>query len=191
MAPDAAPLTELLKAWSEGDADAGERLMPLVYAELRRRAAQHLRRERQGHTLEPVALVHEAYVRLIDQKTPWQNREHFYAVASRMMRRVLVDHARARQRAKRSAGVRVTLSQVAAAPEPMVEVLALDQALDELAVREPRQVRLVELRYFGGLSESEAAAALSISRATASREWSLARAWLYRRLHQDPAAPRR
>jgi RNA polymerase sigma-70 factor (ECF subfamily) len=183
MAPDAAPVTELLKAWSEGDAAAGERLMPLVYAELRRRAAQHLRRERQGHTLEPAALVHEAYVRLIDQKTPWQNREHFYAVASSMMRRVLVDHARARQRAKRSAGVRVTLRNVAAR-EPMVDVLALDQALDELAVREPRQVRLVELRYFGGLSESEAAAALSISRATASREWSLARAWLYRRLHQ-------
>jgi RNA polymerase sigma factor (TIGR02999 family) len=100
-----------------------------------------------------------------------------------MMRRVLVDHARARQRAKRSAGVRVTLSGVAA-PERMVEVLALDQALDELAVREPRQVRLVELRYFGGLSESEAASALSISRATASREWSVARAWLYRRLHE-------
>jgi RNA polymerase sigma factor (TIGR02999 family) len=104
-----------------------------------------------------------------------------------MMRRVLVDHARARQRAKRSAGVRVTLTEVAAAPEPMVEVLALDQALDELALREPRQVRLVELRYFGGLSESEAAAALSISRATATREWSLARAWLYRRLHQGTA----
>lgn len=178
-------MTQLLQAWSEGDAQAGERLMPVVYAELRRRAAQHLRRERRGHTLEPTALVHEAYVRLVGQKEPWQNREHFYAVASRMMRRVLVDHARARHRAKRSAGVRVSLSDVAATrPAPEVEVLALDQALDELAVREPRQARLVELRYFGGLSETEAARVLSISRATASREWSLARAWLFRRIRK-------
>jgi RNA polymerase sigma factor (TIGR02999 family) len=178
-------VTDLLRAWSEGDARAGERLMPLVYAELRRRAAQHLRRERRGHTLEPTALVHEAYLRLVGQRGTWQNRGHFYAVASGMMRRVLVDHARARRRAKRSAGVRVSLSDIEAIrPEPEVEMLALDEALDELAVREPRQARLVELRYFGGLSESEAAEVLSISRATASRDWSLARAWLHRRVRK-------
>ena len=178
-------VTVLLRAWSEGDAEAGERLMPLVYAELRRRAAWHLRRERRGHTLEPTALVHEAYVRLVGQKAAWQSRGHFYAVASRMMRRVLVDHARARGRAKRSAGVRVSLSDAGAIrPAPEVEILALDEALDELAVREPRQARLVELRYFGGLSESEAAEALSVSRATVSREWSLARAWLLRRVRK-------
>jgi len=178
-------VTALLQAWSEGDAEAGERLMPLVYAELRRRAAQQLRGERRAHTLEPTALVHEAYVRLVDQRAPWQNRSHFYAVASRMMRRVLVDHARARQRVKRAAGLRVSLSDVdAVQPAAEAEILALNEALDELAVREPRQARLVELRYFGGLSETEAASALSVSRATASREWSLARAWLHRRVRK-------
>jgi RNA polymerase sigma factor (TIGR02999 family) len=183
-------VTALLQAWGEGDADAGERLMPLVYAELRRRAAQQLRGERRAHTLEPTALVNEAFVRLVDQKAAWQNRGHFYAVASRMMRRVLVDHARARQRIKRDAGLRLSLSDVDAARPAVqaeVEVLALNEALDELAAREPRQARLVELRYFGGLSESEAASALSVSRATASREWSLARAWLYRRIRKGTA----
>jgi RNA polymerase sigma factor (TIGR02999 family) len=177
----------MLQAWGKGDAEAGERLMPLVYAELRRRAAQHLRGERRAHTLEPTALVNEAFVRLVDQEAAWQNRDHFYAVASRMMRRVLVDHARARRRMKRDAGVRLSLSDVAAAQpaaQAEVDVLALNDALDELAVREPRQAQLVELRYFGGLSEAEAASALSVSRATATREWRLARAWLYRRIRK-------
>jgi len=180
-------VTALLQAWGEGDAEAGERLMPLVYAELRRRAAQHLRGERRTHTLEPTALVNEAFVRLVDQKAAWQNRSHFYAVASRMMRRVLVDHARARQRVKRAAGLRLSLSDVAAAQpaaQAEVEVLALNEALDELAAHEPRQAQLVELRYFGGLSEAEAASALSVSRATATREWRLARAWLHRRIRK-------
>ena len=128
-------VTALLQAWGEGDAEAGERLMPLVYAELRRRAAQHLRGERRTHTLEPTALVNEAFVRLVDQKAAWQNRSHFYAVASRMMRRVLVDHARARQRVKRAAGLRLSLSDVAAAqPAVAVQSSAMSVSLNSLSI---------------------------------------------------------
>src|SRR5262245_35906878 len=175
----------LLRAWSNGDREAGEKLLPLVYEELRRRAAAYLRRERADHTLQPTALVNEAYLRLIGQeRVAWQNRAHFFGVAAQMMRRILVDHARARRRAKREgAAVRVSLDErIGAAAPPDCELLLLDQALDELAAVDPQQARIVELRYFGGLTEDEVASALTVSRSTVTREWRIARGWLYRRI---------
>ena len=176
-------VTTLLTAWERGDLEARDALARLVYQELRRRAAVYLRVERPGHTLQPTALVNEAFIRLIGQnRVAWQGRAHFFAVASQMMRRVLVDHARERLAAKRDA-VRVELSdEVGASVPPDCEVLLLDRALDELAQVDPRQAHVVELRYFGGLSEQEVGAALSLSRATVTREWQTARAWLYRRI---------
>jgi RNA polymerase sigma factor (TIGR02999 family) len=177
-------LTGLLQAWARGDVEARDALAPLVYDELRRRAAAYLRRERPGHTLQPTALVHEAFVRLIGQQhVVWQGRAHFFAVAAQMMRRVLVDHARERQAAKRARTIRVELNdQIGSSPPADCEVLLLDQALDDLARLDARQARVVELRYFGGLSEQEVGAVLSLSRATVTREWQSARAWLYRRI---------
>jgi len=178
-------VTGLLQAWGRGDLEARENLMPLVYKELRRCAAAYLRRERADHTLQPTALVNEAYMRLVGQKrVVWQSRAHFYGVAAQMMRRVLVDHARAHHRAKRfDAGLKVTLDERIAAPaSPDWDLLLLDQALDELTSIDARQGQIVELRYFGGLSESEVAAALAISRSTVTREWQIARGWLYRRV---------
>jgi RNA polymerase sigma factor (TIGR02999 family) len=178
-------VTGLLRAWGRGDLEAREQLMPLVYAELRRRAAVYLRHERADHTLQPTALVHEAYLRLVGQKrVVWQNRAHFFGVAAQMMRRILVDHARTHRRGKRfGAAVRVTLDEcVAAAGSPDCELLLLDQALDELTGIDPRQGRIVELRYFGGLSESEVAEVLALSRSTVTREWQIAKGWLYRRV---------
>jgi len=166
--------------------------MPLVYRELRRRASAYLRRERPDHTLQPTALVHEAFVRLVGQnRADWKNRDHFFGIAAQMMRRVLVDYARQRQRAKRpGAALKVTLNDdVAAVLPPETEVLELDRALHELASLDPRQGHIVELRYFGGLSEQEVATALSISRATVSREWQTARAWLYRRITAGRGVP--
>jgi RNA polymerase sigma factor (TIGR02999 family) len=180
--PSPGEVTRLLQEWRAGDTAARDRLLPVVYAELRRRAARHLRRERRGHTLCPSDLVHEAYLRLVAQDPAWRNREQLYGVASTMMRRILVDHARRRAAAKRG-GVRVTLAE-GAAPTRGVEpdLLDLDRALEELAARDERQVRLVELRFFGGLRIEEAAAELGISVATATRDWAHAKAWLYRRL---------
>jgi len=181
----AGEVTRLLQAWGEGDATARDRLIPVVYAELRRRAAAYLRRERSGHTLRPTDLVHETYLRLCEQESGWQNRDQFFGVASRLMRRILVDHARARGAAKRGAGLHVTLAESqapAAANEP--DVLDLDAALDELTAIDEAQARLVELRYFGGLTLEETASLLGMSRATASREWRTAKAWLYRRLRR-------
>jgi len=158
--------------------------MPPVYDELRRRAARHLRGERRGHTLRPTDLVHETYLRRCSQNAGWQNREQLYGVTSRLMRRILVDHARRRAAAKRG-GVRVTLVDdlaSAAAAEP--DLLDLDAALDELAGLDERQARLVELRFFGGLSIEEGAPVLDVSIATANRDWVMAKAWLYRRLKQ-------
>jgi RNA polymerase sigma-70 factor (ECF subfamily) len=178
-------VTRLLKAWQLGDLQARDDLVPLVYRELRRRAAAYLRRERRDHTLQPTALVHEAFVRLIGQnRVAWQSRAHFFAVAAQMMRRVLVDHARQRQRDKRQGGtVRVALDDNAAVGEPPdAEILSLDRALDDLSRLDARQGQIVELRYFGGLSEQEVAAVMSLSRATVTREWQTARAWLYRRM---------
>jgi RNA polymerase sigma-70 factor (ECF subfamily) len=178
-------VTRLLRAWSSGDPDAQEELLPLVYAELRRRAAGQLRRDRRDHTLQPTALVHEAYLRLVGQRdVDWQSRTHFYALASRMMRRILVDHARARAAGKRPDGaLRVTLDGDLASVDPRgCDLLMLDQALSELAHLDQRQERIVELCYFGGLTEEEVAGAISVSRSTVARELRSAKAWLYRRM---------
>jgi RNA polymerase sigma factor (TIGR02999 family) len=194
-APETPPpeaVTRLLRAWSEGDLTARDELVPLVYDELRRRAAAYLRRERRGHTLQPTALVHEAYSRLASQHEPFQNRAQFFAMASQMMRRVLVDHARAHHARKRaSGGFRVDLTEGLAIAQPrQVDLIALDRALEELAALDERQARLVEMRFFGGLTADEAADALQVSLATANRDWALARAWLFRRLKQtDPGIP--
>lgn len=178
-------LTGLLIAWRDGEPGALDRLVPLVYDELRRQARLQLRGERADHTLQPTALVHEAFLRLVGQsRAQWQSREQFFAVAARAMRRVLVDHARARAAAKRGDGR--TLLALDDVPEPAaapgVDVLALDRALDRLAGIDPRQARVVELRYFGGLSAPEVAAALDVSLATVNRDWAMARAWLFRDL---------
>jgi RNA polymerase sigma factor (TIGR02999 family) len=178
-------VTGLLRAWGQGDLEAREKLMPLVYAELRRRAAAYLRRERRDHTLQPTALVHEAYLRLVgQQRVVWQNRAHFFGIAAQMMRRILVDHAKRQRRGKRFGGsVRVPLDdRIGAASPPECDLLLLDQAHDELAAIDSRQGQIVELRYFGGLSESEVAEVLTISRSTVTREWLIARGWLYRRV---------
>jgi len=178
-------VTGLLQAWSAGDAHAQEELLPLVYNELRRRAAGHLRRDRRDHTLQPTALVHEAYLRLVGQRdVDWQSRAHFYALASRMMRRILVDHARARAAGKRPDGaLRVTLDGNLSSVDPRgCDLLMLDQALSELALLDERQERIVELCYFGGLTEVEVAGALSVSRSTVARELRSGKAWLYRRM---------
>ena len=185
MEDGTSPASHLLRAWGRGDLQARDELVPVVYRELRRRAGAYLRRERPDHTLQPTALVHEAYVRLMGQeRVAWQNRAHFFAMAAQMMRRVLIDHAREHQAAKRpGAAVKVVLDDRVGATQPRdCELMALDQALVELARIDPRQGQIMELRYFGGLSEQEVAAVLSISRATVTREWHTARAWLYRRM---------
>jgi len=185
MANRAESVTRLLRAWGNGDDQARDDLVPLVYAELRSRAAAYLRGERKDHTLQPTALVHEAYLRLNEQdRVSWQNRAHFFGLAARMMRRVLVDHARRRRAIRHGgAGVRVSLSDgVGAVPPLDCDLILLDQALGELAALDARQAQIVELRYFGGLSEQEAATHLEISRATAKRDWQTARFWLYRRM---------
>jgi RNA polymerase sigma factor (TIGR02999 family) len=185
MAPQSGSVTHLLHAWTEGDLQAREALVPIVYRELRRRAAAYFRQERGDHTLQPTALVHEAYVRLAGQdRMIWRNRAQFLAVAAQMMRRVLIDHARGHRAARRpGAACRVTLDdRIGAAMPPECEVLLLDQALRELATLDARQAQIVELRYFAGLSEQEVGSLLSVSRATVTREWRTARAWLARRL---------
>jgi RNA polymerase sigma-70 factor, ECF subfamily len=185
--PDA--ISGLLRAWGHGDLQARDNLLPLVYRELRRRATAYLRRERQEHTLQPTALVHEAYVRLVGQdRVVWQNRAHFFGVAAQMMRRILVDHAREHQSAKRTGSAfRVAFDDRIGSAEPRdCELLLLDDALRELAILDPRQGQIVEFRYFGGMSEQEVAEVLSISRSTVTREWQMARAWLYRRMTRTP-----
>jgi RNA polymerase sigma factor (TIGR02999 family) len=178
-------VSQLLQAWGHGDVEAREQLVPLVYRELKRRAGAYLRRERPDHTLQATALVHEAYVRLVGQdRVAWQNRAQFFGLASQMMRRILVDHARERQAAKRPAGgIRVTLvDQIGGGAAPDCELILLDQVLQDLAVVNARQAQIVEMRYFGGLTESEVGAVLDLSRATVTREWQAARVWLYRRM---------
>ena len=181
---DNADLTDLLVAWSAGDETARNRLIDAVYNELRGLARGYLRRERADHSLAPTALVHEAYLKLIDQRqVRWQNRAHFFAIAAHVMRRILVDHARTRGAAKRDGGQRVPLQdgQVVMDP-PEVDVLDLDAALDRLSSLDPRQSELVELRFFGGLTVDEAAAVMRVAPATVDRDWALARAWLFREL---------
>jgi RNA polymerase sigma factor (TIGR02999 family) len=181
-APPPEAVTRLLEAWSSGDPRARDELMPMVYAELRRRAAAHLKRERPHHTLRPTDLLHEAYLRLCAQNAGFKNRDHFFGVASRLMRRVLVDHARARAAAKRGRGLRVTLAEDLAAPSPPADLLDLDAALDELAALDEREAQVVELRSFGGLTLQEVARVLGISLATAKNDWAHAKAWLFARL---------
>jgi len=185
-------VTDLLLAWGEGDREALDRLVPLVYAELRRRAQSQLARERGSHTLQPTALVHETFLRLVDQRSArWQNRAQFYAVAARLMRRILVDHARGRAAAKRGGdAVRVTLETgEETAASPVTDILALHESLDRLASQDERQARVVELRYFGGLSVEEVASVLEVSEITVKRDWAMARAWLYRELGGGGAGP--
>ncbi len=187
---DAGRITLLLEQWAAGDLQARDDLVPLVYQELRQRAAAYLRRERRDHTLQPTALINEAYLRLMGQRrVTWVNRAQFFGVAAQIMRRILVDHARDRQAAKRAGGVRVTLDDaLGTALPPDCEILMLDDALRDLADVDERQARIVELRYFAGLSEEEVGAVLSLSRATIAREWRSARAWMYRRLTAGRAA---
>jgi RNA polymerase sigma factor (TIGR02999 family) len=184
----ASDVTQLLLAWRGGDASAGEQLLPAIYEELHRQAARAMRREANEHTLQPTALVHEAYLRLVDQsRVEWRNRAHFFGVAAQVMRRILVDHARGRDAAKRGGGMqRLTLNDAdAAVGESDVDVLDLHEALETLAAFDPLQARLVELRYFSGLNIEETAEALDISPATVKREWAVARAWLRRELSKS------
>jgi RNA polymerase sigma-70 factor (ECF subfamily) len=174
-------ITQLLKAWGGGDAAALDRLAPLVYQELRRLARRHMRREQAGNTLQTTALVNEAYLRLADAGgVSWQDRTHFFAVAAQMMRRILVDAARARRSEKRGGpAARVNFDQVAeVVPSPANDLVALDDALNTLAEVDPRKVRVIELRFFGGLSVEETAAVLGVSPQTVMRDWKLAKAWL-------------
>jgi RNA polymerase sigma factor (TIGR02999 family) len=185
-APSRHTVTRLLQDVSAGQGDALDALLPLVYAEMRRRAASFLRRERRNHTLQATALVNEAYLRLVDQQqVRWQNRAHFFAIAAQAMRRILVDHARRRHRAKRE-GVIVPLDDVEPpAASRGVDLLALDEALDRLASRDRQQSRIVELRYFGGLSIEETAEVLGVSPATVKRDWAMARAWLHEQMRRE------
>ena len=178
-------VTELLIEWREGDEAALDRLMPLVYEELRRMAARYMRGEREGHTLQASALVNEAYMRLADHRNmQWQGRAHFFGVAAQAMRRVLVDHARTRDSGKRGGGQqKVVLDEAAlAAVEPEADLVALDEALRELARFSERKARVVELRYFGGLSVEEAAEVLGVAPVTVMRDWRVAKMWLLREL---------
>lgn len=178
-------VTQLLVDWSHGDPAALEKLTPLVYGELKRLAARYLRRERADHTLQSTALVHEAYLRLVDQREiQWQNRAQFYGIAAEMIRRILIDHARGRQAVKRGDGaVKLSLDDALATPRRRdLDLVALDDALSDLTRLDPRQGRLVELRFFAGLSVEESAEVLGISAATVKREWVAAKAWLYREL---------
>jgi RNA polymerase sigma factor (TIGR02999 family) len=180
-----AEITGLLVRWSQGDEHALDSLTPMVYHDLRRLAAHLLRSERSGHTLQPTALVNEAYVKLSGQsKIQWQNRTHFFAVAARVMRQILVDYARGHQRAKRGGGAALLPLDEALvfAPERSADLLVLDQAVDRLAVVDPRKAKVVELRFFGGLNNDEIAEALQISSNTVMRDWNMAKAWLRREI---------
>jgi RNA polymerase sigma factor (TIGR02999 family) len=185
--PEKQNITEILRQWSGGKQEALDQLMPLVYAELHRQAAQYLRRERANHTLQTTALIHEAYLKLIDQRNVnWESRTHFFAIAAQSMRRILVDYAKTRNREKRG-GAEENLPlkealQIQAKEEKTVDLIALDEALTKLSKIDEQQARVVEMRYFADLSLEETAEALGVSRATAARDWSVAKAWLLREL---------
>ena len=184
-----ARVSELLVSWGHGNQEAGEALIPLIYNELRRLARRYLNRERPDHTLESAALVHEAYLRLARRETfPWQNRAHFFGVAAQLMRHILVDHARGRRAAKRGAGApRLALDPKIALPQKReVDLVALDDALNRLARLDPEQSRIIELRFFSGLSIEETSVVLGISPAKVKRDWTTARAWLQREMNKDP-----
>ncbi len=177
-------VTRLLLAWNSGDEEAQRKLVPLVYGELHRLAQRYMAGERKGHTLQPTALVHEAYLRLVDKKSAsWKNRAHFLAMAARSMRQILVDHARRRDAGKRGGGRRVSLGEVEVSSEPRkIDLLALDEALVRLEGLDSSESRLVELRFFGGLTIEETAEAMGVSTITVSRGWRHARAWLHREI---------
>ena len=184
-------VTLILHDWSDGDNDAPERLMPLVYNELRRQARSYLAKERGSHTLQPTALVHEAYLRLIDQtRVSWQNRAHFFGIAANMMRRVLVDHARAHASEKRGgAAVRLSIEDVQIPLEQRAsDLIALDEALEKLTAFDGRKAKIVEMRFFGGMTDEEIAEVLKVSTRTVLRDWKTARLWLYRELSAESAA---
>jgi len=189
VSSSAGEATRLLKSWTNGNTQALDRLIPLVYDELRSLAAQYLRRERPGHTLQPTALVNEAYLRLINQRdVHWQNRAHFMGVAAQMMRRILVDHARGRARLKRGGGKQVSLEEaLTITDERMSGLIALDEALTALRAFDERKGRVVELKYFGGMSAEEVAEVLQVSPITVMRDWKLAKAWLYQQVTENAA----
>ena len=183
-------ITQLLAEWSDGNPSALDQLYPLVYDELHRLARRYMSRERKGHTLQTTALINEAYVRLVDQKNVhWANRSHFFAISAQIMRRILIDHARRHAYAKRGGGAQqVSLEDVAAiTPDPGSELVRLDEALKSLAEMDPRRSQVVELRYFGGLNNEEIAGVLNISENTVTRDWNMARAWLYQQLTETAA----
>ena len=178
-------ITQLLAEWSDGNQSALDELYPLVYDELHRLARRYMSRERKGHTLQATALINEAYVRLVDQKNvQWANRSHFFAISAQIMRRILIDHARRHGYAKRGGGAhQVSLEEAATVvPDQSQELLRLDEALKSLAEMDPRRSQVVELRYFGGLNNEEIADVLQISENTVTRDWNMARAWLYQQL---------
>ena len=188
MSPDPQNVTELLIGWSKGDKEALDSLVPLVYDELRRQASRYLRHERVGHTLQTTALIHEAYLRLVDQKNVhWQNRAHFFGIAAQLMRRILVDHARTKKRAKRGgSNIRVSFNDATAMAQGQdLDIVALDEALERLAEIDEQQSRIVELRFFSGLTVDETAEVLGISPATVKRDWSMAKAWLHREVTRE------
>ncbi len=178
-------VSELLEQWTDGDGRALDALFPLVYDELRRLARSYLRSERAGHTLQSTALVHEAYLRLVNQNASWQNRAHFFGIAAQMMRRILVDHARTHNAARRGEGAcKVTLDEeIAGVEQRDINVLAVDEALTRLAQFDAQQSRIVELRFFAGLSIEDTSEVLKVSPATVKRDWAMAKAWLYREMH--------
>ena len=188
MVPASHDVTRLLVDWSNGDQAALDKLLPLVNDELRRLARRYMRRESPGHTLQTSALVNEAYLRLIDQKhVQWQNRAHFFGIAAQLMRRILIDHARSHHYAKRGGGaLKVSLDEAAAVTEARAaELLAVDEALEKLTAMDERKGRIVELRFFGGLTEEETAEVIGVSLPTAQREWRAAKAWLRRMLTDE------
>jgi len=189
-APD---VTQLLANWSQGDQSALEQLMPLVYGELRRLAGAYLRRERSNHTLQSTALVHEAFMRLVQQQdVQWRNRAHFYAIAAQMIRRILVDYARSQHAEKRGSGaIKLALDEAMAVPQTGADIalLGLNDALDRLAELDERQGKIVELRFFAGLSIEETAEVMHLSPASIKREWQTARAWLFREMTRTPSNP--
>jgi len=181
-------ITELLAEWRDGDQSALDELYPLVYDELHRLARRYMSRERKDHTLQTTALINEAYVRLVDQKNVnWANRSHFFAISAQIMRRILIDHARRHAYAKRGGGAQqVSLEEVAAiTPAQGSDLMRLDEALKSLAERDPRRSQVVELRYFGGLNNEEIAGVLHVSENTVTRDWNMARAWLYQQLSEN------
>jgi RNA polymerase sigma factor (TIGR02999 family) len=186
MEENSKQITQLLVRWSNGDAEILDDLLPLVYLELRRQAAGYLRRERSDHTLQPTALINEAYLRLIDQReVKWQNRAHFFAIAAQAMRRILVDYARERKREKRGGTAEdlpLDEALTIVSPERSVDLVALDEALNKLTTFDERQARVVELRYFSGLSIDETAEVLNVSNVTVRRDWNLAKAWLHQEI---------